>query len=446
MKIAFVSQPFDQILPPFQNSVGACTWGIARPLAGKAEIVIYGIADAQRSAYDFSLEKGIDFRFFPATNGDKILFKSHKLLTQLSLSRSPISSSAWLFPDYGRQVARDLARHKCDVIHLQHCLQYAPAIRKLNPHSKIVLHMHAEWFSQNKPQVLARRLRSVDLVTAVGNYIVEKTKADFPSIADRCETTYNGIDREEFAREKDYNAGRTRAVKRIFYSGAVSPHKGVHVLLRAFAQVVRKFPNVVLELSGPVGNYPISENYDLRDKEGIRQIAPYYQTDYVQLLKAELPQDVFEKITFLGMIPRSDLVEHYYSADIFAFAPIWNEGFGLTPVEAMAAGTPVVASRSGTVVETVVHGKTGYLVEKNNVDQLAEALLSLLQDDELREEMGRAGRRRVMREFNWASIAENMRLRYERLAIPDRRASRVEEREDTLLPESSGWHQDRALL
>ena len=74
-------------------------------------------------------------------------------------------------------------------------------------------------------------------------------------------------------------------------------------------------------------------------------------------------------MSFLGMFQRPELVARYYQSDIFAFAPIWDEGFGLPPVEAMAAGLPVVSSRSGPMVETVVDGKTGILVEKNDADE-----------------------------------------------------------------------------
>jgi glycosyltransferase involved in cell wall biosynthesis len=81
----------------------------------------------------------------------------------------------------------------------------------------------------------------------------------------------------------------------------------------------------------------------------------------------------------------------------------------------MAAGLPVVASRSGTVEETVVHGLTGFLVEKNNVGELAQALLVLLKDDALREAMGRAGRRRVLKHFTWSRVAAGMYTRYEQL-------------------------------
>jgi glycosyltransferase involved in cell wall biosynthesis len=332
-----------------------------------------------------------------------------------------------------RQVARDLKDQNCDVIHLQHCSQYAPLIRALNPKAKIVLHLHAEWFSQSNPAVLADRLGSVDLVTTVGDYVTDKTKSTFPVVASRCETTYNGIDAREFSRDKDYGASRRRRVKRILYSGAVSPHKGLHVLLDAFVSVARQYPNVLLEIVGPIGNYPIEEAFDLRDKQTIRELAPFYSTNlwsliasrlmckkvdregYLRYLKASLPDDVAERVSFLGMIPRSELVDRYYAADIFAFAPIWNEGFGLPPVEAMAAGLPVVTSRSGTVVETVVEGKTGYLVEKNNAEQLAHAALLLLNDDDRREAMGRAGRRRALDHFSWDSVAEGMLARYQTL-------------------------------
>jgi glycosyltransferase involved in cell wall biosynthesis len=74
-----------------------------------------------------------------------------------------------------------------------------------------------------------------------------------------------------------------------------------------------------------------------------------------------------------------------------------------------------VTSRSGTVVETVVDGKTGYLVEKNNAEELGQALLKLLRDDDRREAMGRAGRRRALGHFTWDTIAEGMHTRYQTL-------------------------------
>ena len=223
-------------------------------------------------------EKGINFRFFPSTLRDRLLFDAQSKYGRLFHRVTPISASSWLFPDYGHQVAVDLRQEGCDVIHLQHCSQYAPIIRTLNPKAKIVLHLHAEWFSQIDPAVIAARLKAVDLLTTVGDYVTEKTRRAFPAIARRCATTYNGVDVQEFPREADYRAGRERKVKRILYSGAVSPHKGVHVLLEAFARVAGQYPDVHLDVVGPLGNYPMEENFDLQDVETIKTVAPYYAT------------------------------------------------------------------------------------------------------------------------------------------------------------------------
>jgi glycosyltransferase involved in cell wall biosynthesis len=437
MKIAFVSQPIDTVLPPNQNSVGTCTLGVARKLAGCADILIYGLKDNHTNSPAPAVEKGIDFRFIPSTRRDRMLFDAQNKYAKLFHRSTPISTSSLLFPDYGRQIAFDLKHQACDVIHLQHCSQYAPVIRAFNPSAKIVLHLHAEWFSQVDPAILATRLKAVDLLTTVGDYVTEKTRRAFPSVASRCETTYNGVDVQEFPNEPDYSVGRNRKVKRVLYSGAVSPHKGLHVLFEAFTLAAREYPNVQLDIVGPSGNYPIEENFDLKDVETIKTVAPFYATSYRSLIKSKhhrndsrksayvrylensLPPDVAGKVSILGMIPRQELLDRCYSSDVFAFPPIWDEGFGLPPVEAMAAGLPVVATRSGTVEETVAHGVTGFLVQKNSVGELTQALLLLLKDDARRETMGRAGRRRVLKHFTWSRVAAGMYTRYEELCAPE---------------------------
>ena len=95
---------------------------------------------------------------------------------------------------------------------------------------------------------------------------------------------------------------------------------------------------------------------------------------------------------------------------------VCNDSFGIPVVEAMASGAPVVASRSGGVVETVRDGETGFIVEKNHAQQMAQALLKLLEDDALRESMGRAGRQRALTYFTWDKVAEDMRQRYQMLS------------------------------
>jgi glycosyltransferase involved in cell wall biosynthesis len=425
MKIAFVNQRIDTILPPYQNSVGACTYGVACCLANSCEVIVYGCDDSG-SPTDL-VERGVHFRFFPSSVKDRVWHNIRRLLSP----STPVSTAAWSYPAFGRQIAADLQKQHCDLIHVQHCSQYVPVIRAFNPNAKIVLQLHAEWFSQNDHASLARRLRDVDLVTTVSDYITQKTRRDFSMIADRVVTIYNGIDAVEFNRDRDYRATSQREDKRILYAGAVSPHKGIHVLLDAFKIVVQSYPRVRLDIVGPQRAIPLSETFDLADRGAVSTVAPWYENDYVSRLKArlslgasgfyasrlksQLSANIAAKVAFRGMIPRSELVDLYFDADIFAFPPVWNEGFGIPPVEAMAAGTPVVASRSGGIVETVKDGETGLLVAKNDAPALARALLELLENDTARETMGRAARKRALGCFTWERAAEHLLKEYQHL-------------------------------
>ncbi len=416
MRVAFVNQPIDVILPPYQTSVGACTYGTVGCLAKFCEVVVYGQQHRHGGAPTYLVDRGVRFHFFPPNMRDRVLYKTGRELMKLGMTTTPASSAAWSFPAYGRQVAADLQKQRCDIIHVQHSSQYVSVIRSFNPKVKIVLQLHAEWFSQNDYPTLARRLRNVDLIATVSNYITQKTRRDFPMIANRVVTAYNGIDAEEFSRDRDYRVGSQREEKRILYAGAVSPHKGIHILLDAFSMVVQRYPRVRLDVVGPHGGYPLSENFDLADKATISSLAPWYGSDYLSHLKSLLTADVAPKVAFLGMIPRAELVDRYFDADIFAFPPIWDEGFGIPPVEAMAAGAPVVASRSGAVVETVKDGETGLLVAKNDAPALARALLEMLENDVAREAMGRAARQRAFSCFTWERVTGDLLKEYEGLS------------------------------
>jgi glycosyltransferase involved in cell wall biosynthesis len=434
MKAAFVNQPIDTILPPGQNSVGACTYGVAHILAKSCDVVVYGSQESHRTLRAEFADQGVRYKFFSSTRGDRWLFHARRKYSRFAQGAPPLSTSSLSYLGFARQVALDLQGEACDVIHIQHSSQFARVIREYNPKAKIVLHLHAEWFSQGGPGIFEQRLKNIDLVTAVSGYVADKTRRDFPGIAERCEVMYNGIDAREFTREKNYCADKDRR-KRILYAGAISPHRGLHVLLQAFKLVLEQYPNVHLDLVGPHGNYPLQDTFDIRDGELRKSVAPYYafkpmsllkaklfpsspnQASYRSCLEAMMPVEVSEKVTFHGLIrQRPQLIEHYYAGDIFVLPSICNDSFGIPVVEAMAAGSPVVASRSGGVIETVKDRETGFIVDKNDPQQLAQVLLRLLEDDALRETMGRAGRERALANFTWDRVAETMLTRYRLLS------------------------------
>ena len=435
MKVAFVNQPIDTILPPRQNSVGACTYGVAPILAKSCEVIVYGSRDSHKELEEQFSDQGVTYKFFPASRSDRWLFQARKKYSRFAPGAAPLSTSSLLYRSFARRVAIDLQKQACDVIHVQHCSQCVPIIRKYNPKARIVLHMHAEWFSQGDARIFERRLKNIDLVIGVSGYVANKTRQDFPAIAGRCEVMYNGIDAREFTRVKGYAAAGAGKPKRILYAGAISPHRGLHVLLQAFNIVVQQFPNVHLDLVGPQGDYALQETFDIRDSALRKSVAPYYafkpwsllksklfpaspnRASYKSGLEAMMTPEVAQRVSFHGWVGhRPQLIEHYYQGDIFVLPSICNDSFGIPVVEAMAAGAPVVASRSGGVVETVKDRETGFIVEKNDAQQLAQALLQLLEDDALRETMGRAGRERALAYFTWDKVAETMLRRYQALS------------------------------
>ena len=424
MKIAFVNQPFDRILPPLQNSIGICTYGLARSLANFADVVVYGSRDLHKDVPPDVTDGGVRFRFLPSRARERLLFSLHRKLNISGLPISRAITADWAYPSFVRDVAMDLRKECCDVIHVQNFSQYVPVIRNFNPHAKIVYQQHAPWLSQHGRRRLARRFQDVDLFAGVSDYLVEAARRQFPVLADHLATIYNGIDPDEFMREKDYRAARDRKEKWLLYAGNLSPSKGIHILLDGFKLVLQRYPNVRLDIVGRNFSYPLLDMFDREDRALIASVKPWYAPHYAAHVKARLslaPKDagsyafhlkaslspeVAAKVSFLDQVPHAELAHRYADADVFVFPPLSPEGFGLPPLEAMAAGTPVVATRSGGIVETVRDGETGILVPKNDAPALAQAILQLLEDDALRERMGRAARSWALGHFTWERIAK----------------------------------------
>src|SRR6516162_799050 len=147
MKIAFVTYPTAELLPPYHGSMGASINAIASALAKSCEVLVYGVEDKQGGAKS-GIYEGARYRFFPSSAKDRFAFGARERLSRLIQISLPISTSNLLFPSFGRQVAMDLAKEQCDIIHVQHCSQYVPLIRSFTPKARIVLHLHSEWFSQ----------------------------------------------------------------------------------------------------------------------------------------------------------------------------------------------------------------------------------------------------------------------------------------------------------
>jgi glycosyltransferase involved in cell wall biosynthesis len=116
-------------------------------------------------------------------------------------------------------------------------------------------------------------------------------------------------------------------------------------------------------------------------------------------------------VTFVGSRRRDELRAYYAAADVFVTTP-WYEPFGITPLEAMGCGTPVIGSAVGGIKSTVVDGETGFLVPAKDSAALAERLARLRRDPSLGAEMSRRALMRARSSFTWRRVASDVARLY----------------------------------
>lgn len=151
------------------------------------------------------------------------------------------------------------------------------------------------------------------------------------------------------------------------------------------------------------------------------------------LQKLAESEGVTDCVTFVGRRDRNLLRYFYSAADVFVTTP-WYEPFGITPLEAMACGTPVVGSRVGGIQYTVIDGQTGLLVPHKAPESLAEKLNLLIQHPQLRHALRGRALRRVHQEFTWLQVAQKTALMYQQLGLSQPVALGVEKMLRDTLP------------
>lgn len=153
------------------------------------------------------------------------------------------------------------------------------------------------------------------------------------------------------------------------------PIKNIGYMLEAMPYVLEKFTDVRYIV---VGDGP--------EREKLERIAD----------KRELTNNV----DFVGELRNNELPRYYSMADVFVL-PSVHEGFGIVKLEAFAFGVPVIVTNGGGAVEGVDHGENGFVVPLNQPKKLAEAIITILANPELKESMGRRGKEIVMKNYLW---------------------------------------------
>jgi len=195
----------------------------------------------------------------------------------------------------------------------------------------------------------------------------------------------NGVDVTRFMRISPGEVRQELSIgekcKTVLFIGNLRPIKGVEYLIEAMTKVAQNYPESRLVVVG----------VDFQDGK-------------LQELAQE--KNLQERIIFTGSIPPHEIPEYMVAADIFVL-PSLSEGFPNVLLEAMAAGLPIVATRAGGIPEIVTDGENGFLVEPRNSQQLADKIMLLLQDENVRKHLSSNNIKKA-EQYNWSEIVTSL--------------------------------------
>ncbi len=197
-----------------------------------------------------------------------------------------------------------------------------------------------------------------------------------------------GVDRDRF-RPRDQATARAElgldpGARILLAAGRIERPKGLDVLIEALGEMTAVDGTQLLIIGG--------------DERSIDEVA--------RLRRVAEDAGVSDLVRFVGSVTHEQIGTYYNAADIVVM-PSRYESFGLVAAEAMASGTPVVASRVGGLASTVADGRTGYLIPWRSPELFAEKLDLLLKDAALRERLG-ANAAEAMRVYDWRSVAAQL--------------------------------------
>ena len=199
----------------------------------------------------------------------------------------------------------------------------------------------------------------------------------------------NGVDFKRFERPQPVPEHLRDDKPTILCVGRLEARKGIEHLLRAFSRLKQSIPNARLVLIGEGG------------------LRPKYEAFAARLGLSD--------VLFQGYVSDADLPAYYQRANVVCAPSTTNESFGITLVEAMASGTPVVATRMGGYAQVTTHGVNGMLVKPGDETVLAETLQQVLEDSSLHDRLVDGGITRAQ-DFDWPNVAGQIISYYAELA------------------------------
>ena len=243
----------------------------------------------------------------------------------------------------------------------------------------------ANYFMQRLSKLEEETAKNATIIVTISNYSLEKIQKYYGIDQGKVRIVPNGVDIEKF-KPRDPQAIRQKfglgTEPCVLFVGSLIPRKGLPFLVEAAKKVVKNKADTKFLI---VGDGPLRN----------------------QLSDSLKTANLLRNFKFIGNLKDDVLPAVYNCADVFVLPSI-QEGQGIVLLEAQASGKPVVAFDIGGVNEAVQNQETGLLVERGNIEALADALLKLLKDKTLKEKMGSNGRRFVSENYTWDICAQKM--------------------------------------
>jgi len=288
---------------------------------------------------------------------------------------------------YFEKVYSQLKYQNYDYIILENSPGHAYKLSK-RVYNKLVLHLNNDLLN-SKSRYHEDIFNGLSLILTCSNYIKGRVSTIQP--ANKIRTLYNAIDTKKFTslnvspinRE---SLGFTEKDFILVYSGRINKDKGVSELIDAIL-LLKDIPEIKLMILGGTF-YGNAINED----------------EFVSSLKMKA-ESIKRKLHFTGFIPYENVPNYLRIADIAVLPSMWEEPFGLTIVEAMASGLPLITTRSGGIPE-ICEGVATIVEKENVVNNLKEAILDLYHHPEKRRQMAAAALERA-KMFDKKSYAEN---------------------------------------
>jgi mannosylfructose-phosphate synthase len=243
-----------------------------------------------------------------------------------------------------------------------------------------------------------RIFESVDGQTVTSALQREKIRDLYGFESDSIYVIPPGVDIETF---RPIGPGQSRPKlelpqRYIFCLSRIDANKGHDLLLNAFGIVSREMPDVQLVIGG---GSPKPKQTEIEVLTTMREIMD--------------KKTLNERVRITGYIPDESLASYYQYAELFVLPSIF-EPFGMTALEAMACGTPVVASKLGGIKDVISSGENGLLVDPSDPNEFAGAMMKLLKDRQASRAMGKKGSQIIRSQYSWRAMAGKHIAFYER--------------------------------